>query len=519
MNALPPPFDLRSSGVLLHVTSLPGPHGSGDLGPAAFAFADYLCRARQRWWQTLPVGPTGRGNSPYDSESSFAGSAQLISLQGLVDMGLLTADEIVAPAGLSGNRANYASSRRFREPRLRLAHERFARRRSRFRTSYENFQDQARMWLFDYAHYRAARNEYRQPWAEWEAPLRDRKAGALNRSRQRLASEIEFQSFLQYVFERQWRALRRHCQRRGVRLLGDVPMFVAHDSAEVWSNRDLFFLDRTGRRTVVAGVPPDAFSSSGQLWGNPLYRWSTLRKSGYGWWVERLRATLGRFDAVRLDHFIGFHRYWEIPGSARTARDGRYVLVPGDDFFSQARDALGELPFVAEDLGLVTPEVEALRDRFQLPGMRVLQFAFDGDEGGKPYLPHRYLRHTVAYTGTHDNDTTVGWYRSRAPRGDRRAQEALRQRLARIRAYAGVTGDEVHWDLIRLLMTSVANTTIFPLQDVLGLDSKSRMNVPGTPDSNWRWRVVAEQLTEGAAERLGALTEATERVCNTPQSR
>jgi 4-alpha-glucanotransferase len=506
-----PPFDLRSSGVLLHVTSLPGPHGSGDLGPAAFAFADYLHRAGQRWWQTLPVGPTGRGDSPYDSESSFAGSPQLVSLQGLVDLGLLMPDELAAPAGLDGSRANHAASRQFRERRLRLAHERFVRRRRRLRTAYEEFQDQARTWLPDYAHYRAVRDECGQPWAEWDPALRDRRAGALERSRQRLASEIDFHSFVQFVFERQWRALRQYGQRRGIRLLGDVPMFVAHDSAEVWSNRELFFMDRSGRCTVVAGVPPDAFSRSGQLWGNPLYRWSTLRKTGYAWWIDRLRATLARFDAVRLDHFIGFQRYWEIPGSARTARSGRYVLVPGADFFAHARDALGGLPFVAEDLGLITPEVEALRDRFQLPGMRVLQFAFDGDEGGKPYLPHRYVRHTVAYTGTHDNDTTVGWYRSRAPRGDGKARDALQRRVARIRAYTGSTGEEVHWDLIRLLMTSVANTTIFPLQDVLGLDSKSRMNVPGTPQSNWRWRVLASQLTRDTADRMRALAEATER--------
>ncbi len=508
---VPPPFDVRSSGVLLHLTSLPGPHGCGDLGPAALHFADYLGAARQRWWQMLPVGPTGRGDSPYDSESSFAGSAQLISLQRLVDWRLLRPEEIVAPARLSARRADHAASRVFREARLRLAHERFERQPGRFRTSFDQFGEENGGWLVDYAHYRALRGVTGRPWSDWEPQIRDRRNGALARSRKTLAGEIAFHAFVQYVFDRQWRELRQHCQRRGVRLLGDVPMFVAHDSAEVWANRELFFMDSEGQCTFVAGVPPDVFSRSGQLWGNPLYRWDALRKTKYAWWVERLRATLSRFDAVRLDHFIAFHRYWEIPGTARTARRGRFVLVPGADFFARVHQELGGLPFVAEDLGLVTQEVRELRDRFRLPGMRVLQFAFDGDEGGKPYLPHRYVRHTVAYTGTHDNDTTVGWYRARAPRGDRAAREALARRVARVQAYTGTDGKAVHWDLIRLLMTSVANTTIFPLQDVLGLDSKSRMNVPGTPKANWRWRVGSEQLLPAVSERLGQLTIETER--------
>ena len=505
-----PPFDHRTAGVLLHVSSLPHSIGCGDLGAAAHDWVATLASARQTWWQTLPVGPTGQGDSPYDSESAFAGNPLFIDLQDLARAGLLTPAEARTPA-TRHTAAQYSAALRFKDPRLRLAAERFARRRSRFRAAFEDFLETSSSWLPDYVLYRTLREAHGIPWMSWDPDLRDRRPRAMERAHRTLTDAVQYHTFLQFAFHRQWTALRRTCARHGVRLLGDVPMFVAHDSADVWAHRQLFFLDETGERTVVAGVPPDAFSRSGQRWGNPLYRWPVLKRSGYRWWIERLQVTLTRFDAVRLDHFIGFRRYWEVPGHARTARAGRFVQVPGEHFLTTVRSTLGHLPFVAEDLGLMTPEVAALRDRFSLPGMRVLQFAFDDGDDGKEYLPHRYPKHTLAYTGTHDNDTTVGWLRARAPRNDPRARAALARRRARVKAYIGSADPDACWSLIRVLMMSVANTTIVPLQDVLGLDSNARMNVPGTPSGNWRWRLAPGQISVPLLERLGELTEASER--------
>jgi 4-alpha-glucanotransferase len=396
---------------------------------------------------------------------------------------------------------------RVREQRLRLAYERFARRRSKpLARSLEELRVTSRAWLDDWSLFCALRRAHRGAvWTEWEPALRDRERAALARARKMLADEIGYHEFVQLMFDLQWRALRDRCRSLGIALLGDVPMFVAHDSADVWAARELFFLDSRGQRTVVAGVPPDAFSKTGQLWGNPLYRWNRLKHDDFAWWVERLRATLVRFDAVRLDHFIGFRHYWEVPARARTARNGRYVRVPGEALLTRLRHSLGELPFVAEDLGRVTDDVIALRDRFELPGMRVLAFAFG--PGGSDYLPHRYPRRTVVYTGTHDNDTIAGWFASLA-RGGR----AGRAEQRRVLDYVGSSGREIHWDLMRAASMSVADVALFPLQDVLGLGSAARMNVPGTTKRNWSWRVAAEQLSQALAERLGTLTESYERV-------
>ncbi|MBN2194530.1 MAG: 4-alpha-glucanotransferase [Polyangiaceae bacterium] len=504
-------FADRTSGILLHLTSLPGPHGNGDLGPASTSFLTALAAAGQTWWQMLPVGPVGRGYSPYDSASSFAGNPLLVDLQALARTGLLTRGELAAPAALGRGPARFAASERFRTSRLRLAWERHCRRPRARTAKLECFRERAGSWLTDYPLYRALREAHGTPWPDWDAELRDRRPRALERALKVHADTVGFHEFVQFLFDEQWRALRTRGRKLGVRLLGDLPMFVAHDSAEVWANRDLFFLDAKGRRTVVAGVPPDAFSRSGQRWGNPLYRWARLRNTGYGWWIERLAATLARFDAVRLDHFIAFHRYWEVPASSRTARRGRFVLAPGEDFFARAEQALGGLPFVAEDLGLVTPEVTALREQYSLPGMRVLTFAFDDGEDGRVYLPHRYDSHAVAYTGTHDNDTARGWFNEKPRPGDAAHAAALRRRRARVLDYAGTDGREIHWDLIGLVLRSAANTAIIPLQDVMGLDSQARMNVPGTPNDNWCWRFEAGSLEGRTLERLGSLTAATER--------
>jgi len=503
-------FDRRASGLLLHPTALPGPYGSGDLS-AGEAFVDALAAAAQSWWQMLPIGPVGRGYSPYDSASSFAGSPLLVDLAALAREGLLHPDELVAPPALGRGPARFAAAERFRVARLERAWERHRARPRPRAVAFEEFRERTRAWLPDYALYRALRATSGVAWPDWEPALRDRRGPALARARRDHAAAVDLHEFVQFLFDRQWRALRGHAHRRGVRLLGDVPMFIALDGAEAWAHRELFALDARGRPTVVAGVPPDAFSRSGQRWGNPVYRWDELRASGYRYWIERLGASLARFDAVRLDHFIAFHRYWAVPAASKTARRGRFVPVPGADFLCRLRDALGGLPFVAEDLGLVTPEVTALRERFGLPGMQVLEFAFDDGEDGRRYLPHRYPAHTIAYTGTHDNDTVRGWFNERPRPGDAEHAAALRRRRRRVLDYVGTDGRELHWDLVGLLMRSAANTVIFPVQDLLGLDSRARMNVPGTPTDNWRWRLAEGALDRPTLERLARLTRATER--------
>jgi len=484
----------RASGILLHPTSLPGPHGFGDLGPEARAFADYLAAAGQTWWQMLPVVPPGYSGSPYDSPSSFAGSPWLVSLFDLKDEGLLDArdvDESPAP-GWSG-------IQRFREDRLRKAH-RAALARSGTADRDELAELRASSpWLDDWTLFCALKARHAGGWVDWPDELRAREPAALARARRELAEEISLHEHVQLWFRRQWRRLQGHCRTRNVALLGDVPMFVAHDSADVWSATDSFFLDGAGRPTVVAGVPPDAFSATGQLWGNPLYRWDVMAERGFEWWLRRLAVTLGRFDAVRLDHFIAFRRYWEIPAGSTDARVGRFVTVPGEALFERVREAFGGLPFLAEDLGILTPEVHALRDRFELPGMRVLQFAFGSDEPND-YLPHRYARNTAVYTGTHDNDTTVGWYSS-----------IVDTERLRARNYLGTPDGEIHWALLRAALASVANLAIFPIQDALGLGSEARMNTPGTVEGNWAFRVDAAQLTPDLAGRLRALSGMYER--------
>lgn len=504
------PLHQRRSGILLHPTSLPGAHGHGDLGPEAHEFLRFLARAGQSLWQMLPVVPPGGGDSPYDSPSSFAGSPELVSLRYLVEDGLLEPADLIAPARLQHSpRARYGAAKRFRSRRLRKAFQRF--RGGAAQHGLEEFRERERFWLSDYTLFAALKAQQRgAPWFCWPAELRARERGALSAARSELAEEIAFHEFVQLEFDRQWQRLRGHARHLGVLLLGDVPMFVAHDGADVWQHQELFQLDAAGERRCVAGVPPDYFSAEGQRWGNPLYDWQLLRATGYAWWLERLRSNLRRFDALRLDHFIGFHRYWEIPPHSSNAREGRFVEAPGHDFFEKARLALGELPFIAEDLGIVTPEVERLRDAFELPGMRVLAFAFA--DGAQAYLPHHFHRRCVVYTGTHDNDTLVGFLDSaaRAHAPELRAQ--LTRERERALAYAGSDGREPHWDLIRMALASVADTAIFPIQDVLGQGSEARMNVPGTPQGNWGYRVPAELLSSGVAAKLSRLTETYERL-------
>lgn len=500
------PLNRRRSGLLLHPTSLPGPFGVGDLGAPAFAFADFLQRAGQAVWQMLPVGPTGGGNSPYDSPSTFAGAPLLIDVCNVVARGWLPESALQVPMRLRGSsEVRYGAAALFKDLRLRAA----------FRASgglasvsgYEEFAEHNRDWLGDYALYVSLRRERNyQPWFEWEEPLRRRDTAALKSAEVRLASEISYQCFLQFLFDAQWQALRNYCQERGVALVGDVPMFVRYDGADVWANQHLFHLDEAGRRTALAGVPPDYFSADGQLWGNPVYRWEALRAEGFGWWVRRIRSALARFDLVRLDHFIGLHRAWHVAPGAPNAREGQFEYVPGGDLLAVMQSQLKDLPLIAEDLGTVTPEVHALRDRFGLPGMRVLQFAFNEDHSD--HQPHRHEPNTVVYTGTHDNDTVAGWLLDeRTRRGDGRW---VYERLAGYLQSANLAqADEFdHFTLIELALSSVANISVFPVQDLLGLGSNARMNVPGEAFGNWRWRLPEGALTLELAERMRSLTQA-----------
>jgi 4-alpha-glucanotransferase len=508
-----PPFRERSSGILLHPTSLPGPFGVGDIGPAAHRFAEFLARSGQSWWQMLPVVPPGGGDSPYDSPSAFAGSSLLVSLELLARAGFLEDGDLASPEPLrSASRAVYDAARAFREQKLRKACAAFQTRASTAeRRELEAFVERERDWLDDYCLFSAlSRAHDGAPWTRWPKELALREPPALERAQRALGSDIDYHRFVQHEFSRQWAALRARCSELGVRLMGDVPMFVSHDSADVWSQRRVFRLLENGERAALAGVPPDYFSAEGQLWGNPVYDWNALRESGYAWWLARLRHTLERFDGARLDHFIGFRRAWEVPAGASSAREGHFVDVPGDDFLRATEESLGSLPFIAEDLGNVTDDVVRLRDRFELPGMRVLEFAFASD--WREYQPHRYGRRTVVYTGTHDNDTVVGWLEAAKREHDERRAAELRAERARALAYAGSNGHEPHWDMLRVALASVADTAIFPLQDVLGLGTEARMNVPGTPTGNWTFRVEGTTLTEAIADRLRLLCETYERI-------
>ena len=485
----------RASGVLLHPTSLPGPHGSGDFGAAAFHFVDWLVAAGQRLWQILPLGGLGPGNSPYMSSSAFGGNVLLIDLEDLHRRGWLDAGEILPPQGIAEQRLNFAAVVPYRMDRLARAAHRFAQSATRQeRADLQRFSEQHADWLSDYALFMALAEHFDwRDWTDWDEPLAARAPDALAAARTVHADRIAFWTFCQWCFFRQWLALKAYANERGVRIVGDAPIFIAHQSAEVWAQRRLFDLDAQGRPNSVAGVPPDLFSATGQHWGNPLYRWEAHASDGYAWWLRRIRSTFELVDIVRIDHFRGFAAYWEIPAGEATAVNGRWVPAPGQALFAAIARELGPLPVIAEDLGVITPDVVALRREFSFPGMRILQFAFDGGSGNA-YLPHNHEPDSVVYAGTHDNDTTLGWWRS--------LDEGQRQR---VRDYLGVSGDEIHWDLIRAACASVADTAIHPMQDVLGLGSEHRMNWPGRGEGYWEWRFSWQQVQPRHAERLAHL--------------
>jgi 4-alpha-glucanotransferase len=488
---------VRASGVLLHPTSLPGPHGSGDLGVAARHFVDWLVTAGQRLWQILPLGGIGPGNSPYMSSSAFAGNVLLIDLHELHTRGWLAATDLEPSATFRPHRLDFASVVPWRMERLHLAAARFASDASAAdRADLRDFCAEQSAWLDDYALFMALADAGGwQLWCEWPLPLVRREPAALATARAQHAPAITFWQFCQWCFFRQWRALRRYAHERGIRIVGDAPIFVAYQSADVWARQELFELDTSGRPQVVAGVPPDYFSATGQRWGNPLYRWEAHRQEAYAWWVERVRRTFDLVDIVRIDHFRGFAAYWEIPASEPTAVVGRWMPGPGAALFEAIEAALGDLPIIAEDLGVITPEVDALRRQFRLPGMRVLQFAFGGGNDNT-YLPHNYDANTVVYGGTHDNNTSVGWWAD--------ASEAER---AHVRDYLGIDGHAIAWDLIRAASASVADTVIHPLQDVLELGADCRMNLPGKGEGYWEWRFTWDQVRPEHAQRLRKLGE------------
>jgi 4-alpha-glucanotransferase len=481
----------------------------------AHRFAEFLAETGQRWWQVLPLGPTGATKSPYQSHSSFAGNPLLISPEGMVERGWLDPSDLPDRPAFPAERVDFIRVARLKRRLLRRAFE----KSSRDEPDFQEFLAANADWLDDYALYMALKEHSGGlPWFEWERGLAARKAAALSRWRDKLAEAVHYHQFVQYVFDSQWKALRQACSDRSIGLIGDIPIFVAHDSADVWTRPDLFFLDKRGRPTCVAGVPPDLFSRTGQLWGNPLYRWQAHEEEAFAWWIHRLTILLKQVDMIRIDHFRGLEAYWEVPGKARTAAKGRWVPGPGASFFRALQRRFADLPFIAEDLGLITPAVERLRDEFELPGMRVLQFGFDPSPDQDYHLPHRYVSHCLVYTATHDNDTARGWLDTAHVDSTQSAGQVRAERAYALR-YLDSDGEQFHWDMIRLALASVAAVAIIPMQDILGLGSEARMNIPGKAKGNWGWRFLADQLTAGVKAHLAELTSIYRRWNGTPPER
>lgn len=488
----------RSSGLLLHPTSLPGPNGIGEIGEMAYHWINFLERSGQTVWQILPLGPTGYGNSPYQTTSVYAGNPLLIDLDRLVREGLLPENAYLQKPDLPQHRVDFDALIDWKLRLLLEAHRHFEQLDDE--TEKQAFADFCALhdplWLDDFALFMAIKNaQGGKAWSEWPEKYRLRRQKGLAEAAEKLKAEVKAHKFLQYLFFKHWQELKSYANERGISIMGDIPIYVTFDSADVWSNQDLFLLDKKGNPKMVAGVPPDYFSATGQLWGNPIYDWPLMKKNGFSWWIERVRLTMQTVDLVRIDHFRGFESYWAVPFGEETAVNGEWVVGPGGDLFDAIFAELGDVNIVAEDLGLITPEVEALRDRYEFPGMKILQFAFGGDPADA-FLPHNFNHNCVVYTGSHDNDTTIGWYAT--------APQHEKEFCAR---YLSHFPEDISWELIRLASASVADVSIFPLQDVLGLGNDARMNLPGNPSGNWNWRVTTEQLKEEHVLRLRALTE------------
>jgi 4-alpha-glucanotransferase len=493
----------RLSGVLLHVTSLPSYGGVGDFGPAAYEFVDFLAAAKQRLWQVLPLSPTGYGSSPYSALSAFAGNRALISLEQLVKDGWLAAEQIEGLPGHDGP-ADFAAAAAKKIPLVEQAAANFLDRASdEARARFQGYCQSNMSWLPDYAMFNVLRRRFEyKSWIDWPAEYAYRKHDALTAALTEHGRELAVEQAIQFLFDEQWGALRAYCKERDIRILGDVAIFVNYDSADVWTHPELFELDDERRMIRVSGVPPDYFSATGQRWGNPLYKWGELRERGFDWWVQRIRRSLALYDMIRLDHFRGFEAYWSIAAEDATAVNGQWVKAPGQELFQRLQEVFGELPFIAEDLGLITPEVEELREHFGMPGMRILQFGFS-DRGSHLYLPHEYVPNTVAYTGTHDNNTTLGWWKDGVSAVER----------DHVQTYLGTIehDGDIDWAMIRAAAGSVANLCIFPLQDILHLGSEARMNTPAEGAGNWTWRYQRNALHPDFATKMAALMEMTDR--------
>lgn len=511
-------LDHRRAGILLHPTSLPGPYGIGDLGPEAIRFLDWVRDAGLAYWQVLPLGPTSFGDSPYQCFSAFAGNPLLVSPELLVEDGLLTQAEAMAPA-FPCDRVDYGWVIDWKVKLLRLAHERFYSGISGdLKQRFEEFtsREDVNAWLEDFSLFMACKDAHGgRAWNEWDADLRSRKAKALSRVRTQCADDIHYHRFAQFLFFHQWERIREACRERGIEIIGDTPIYVAYDSSDTWSNQENFRLDKQGLPTHVAGVPPDYFSATGQLWGNPLYDWARMKKDKYAWWIARLKANLALVDALRVDHFRGFMGYYAVPFGASTAEKGNWEKGPGAEFFRVVKEALGGIPIIAEDLGEITSDVHEVREQFGLPGMKILQFAWSvagmepvTPDPGNMFVPHRHERNTIVYTGTHDNDTTIGWWRNSSAPHERTCMQT----------YLATDGNAANWDLIRAAFASVANTAIVPAQDFLGLDTEARMNFPGRSDGNWGWRLLDGQLSLDLCTRVRGMTLLYDRCNNPPES-
>jgi len=486
----------RSSGILLHPTSFPGRYGIGDLGDAAYRFVDFLAETGQSLWQLMPLGPTGFGDSPYASFSAFAGNPMLISPDLLAVENYLNEEDLAQIPDFSADRIEFGPVIEYKKLLLARSYERFqATATAQEKENFVTFRQTNSSWLDDYALFMALKEHHGgASWNSWEKELATHQPQALAKWREQFAAEVSYQSYLQYQFYRQWSAIKQYANQRNIKIIGDIPIFVAYDSADTWSHPDLFHLDKDGNPLIVAGVPPDYFSATGQRWGNPLYKWEALAAQNYSWWISRFRRTFELVDIVRIDHFRGFEAYWAVPATEETAVKGQWLKGPGAALFTVVHTELGEPPIIAEDLGVITPEVEALRDQFGFPGMKILQFGF-GDNPTNVYLPHNFERNTVVYTGSHDNDTTRGWF-EKAPEGER----------AMAQLYLARDGSDISWDLIRLAFSAVSDIAVVPLQDILSLGSEARMNTPGQAAGNWGWRYWPDALDETIKGRLTDLT-------------
>lgn len=503
----------RRSGLLLHPTSLPGRAGIGDLGIEAYRFVDFLERSGSKLWQVLPLNPTGYGDSPFQCLSAVAGNPLLISIEKLAERGFLSQRDLDPLPAFPSDAVDYDAVYRHRIPLLaKAAHNFFETVDAAERKEFELFCQSNAEWLDDFSSFMACKNAHGGlPWPRWANEIAVRQPRALEHWRGQLAAQINEIKYCQFEFFRQWDTLRSYAHDHGIHIIGDIPVYVAHDSADVWAHREFFSLTTEGNPITVAGVPPDYFTATGQLWGNPIYRWDALKSTGYKWWVERFRAAFRLYDILRIDHFRGFEAYWEVPATESTAMHGRWIKGPGADIFSALKKQLGELPIIAENLGVITEEVEQIRDQFGFPGMAILQFAFGNDPQGPSFRPHNYVRNLVAYTGTHDNDTVAGWWNSTGGTDSIRTPEDVVKEHAYARTYLGGEDEPINWRMIRAVLASVADTAIIPLQDVLGLGSEARMNLPGSSRGNWRWRFLPDALNPDSAARLLRLNRAYDR--------